>query len=377
MKEITIPQLGVNDEKVTLIEWLIADKEKIQINQEICVVETTKSTVSVESPYDGYVKKLVKKGEDINFQQIIAVVLDAPDEKFKIKSTKKKKSNKKNKSVSFSAEYTKKAYDYAIKHDINIDIIKKKERGIIREIDVIKYLENDNLKKEETTGGKIYSQWKSGQVSGISVAIYGTGLGGKMVYEYVKSSKEYNIICFINDYISKQDKKELYGLPILHGNDIKKGKNNIDAIVCFIADNTFRLTILKLCEQLHIWPLSIISHDAIIRNSTKLGKAIFIKDGAVIGSFCSIGDCVIVDDNVTIAHHTEIGEGCFIAPGATIGGGVTIGSKSIVAIGASIVSKVNIGKNVIISAGSAVHRDVPDNSVVEGNPAKVIGIRKL
>ena len=375
MKEITIPQLGVNDEKVTLIEWLVNDKEKVKTNQEICVVETTKSTVSVDSPYDGYLKKIVKEGEEIDFQQIIAVVLDSPDDKYSVKSIKKKTTNKKITSVSSIAGYTQKAYDCAIKHGINIDMIQK-ERGIIREIDVIKYLEDDNLQEKGIDGGKIDSQLKPGQVSGMSVAIYGTGLGGKMVYEYITSLKQYNIICFINDYISDQDKKELYGLPIIHGSNIEKEKHNIDAIVCFIADNTFRLTTIKLCERLNIWPLSVISTDATIRSSTKLGKAILIKDGAVISSFCTIGDGVIVDDNVTIAHHVDIGEGCFIAPGATIGGGVTIGSKSIVSVGASIVSKINIGKNVIISAGSTVHRDVPDDSVVEGNPAKIIGTRK-
>lgn len=50
-----------------------------------------------------------------------------------------------------------------------------------------------------------------------------------------------------------------------------------------------------------------------------------------------------------------------------IGNNVMIGADSIIMYG------VNIGNNVIIAAGSVVVKDIPDNSIVGGNPAKVIG----
>ena len=41
MKGISVPQLGVNDEKLTIVEWLVKNGERVEINQEICTVETT------------------------------------------------------------------------------------------------------------------------------------------------------------------------------------------------------------------------------------------------------------------------------------------------------------------------------------------------
>lgn len=55
-----------------------------------------------------------------------------------------------------------------------------------------------------------------------------------------------------------------------------------------------------------------------------------------------------------------------IAKPITIGDNVWIGGNSVVLMG------VTIGRNAVIGAGSVVTRDIPDNAVAAGNPAKVI-----
>ena len=59
-----------------------------------------------------------------------------------------------------------------------------------------------------------------------------------------------------------------------------------------------------------------------------------------------------------------------------MGSSIHIGDYTVVGIGASISTGVNIGKNCIISVGSTVMKDVPDNSIVEGVPGKIIGTVK-
>lgn len=54
----------------------------------------------------------------------------------------------------------------------------------------------------------------------------------------------------------------------------------------------------------------------------------------------------------------------------TIGNNVMIGARSIV------MYNVNIGHDVVIAAGSVVTKDIPDYSIVAGNPARVIGSTK-
>ena len=49
-----------------------------------------------------------------------------------------------------------------------------------------------------------------------------------------------------------------------------------------------------------------------------------------------------------------------------------IGNNSVIGVRSIILPGVKIGNNVIVGAGSVVTKDIPDNSIVAGNPAKII-----
>lgn len=80
--------------------------------------------------------------------------------------------------------------------------------------------------------------------------------------------------------------------------------------------------------------------------------------------------------NITINSQAVIGDNFTILKGATIGsqlrgkneGAPTIGNNVYVGVNAVIVGKIKIGNNVLIAPNSYVNFDVPDNSVVLGNP---------
>jgi acetyltransferase-like isoleucine patch superfamily enzyme len=58
--------------------------------------------------------------------------------------------------------------------------------------------------------------------------------------------------------------------------------------------------------------------------------------------------------------------------GASVAGGVTIGNNASIATNATVLPNVRIGANAIVGAGSVVTKDVPDNVVVVGNPARIV-----
>jgi len=78
----------------------------------------------------------------------------------------------------------------------------------------------------------------------------------------------------------------------------------------------------------------------------------------------------------TIIHATEIGENLYINHLVTIGeinsNKPTIGNNVQIHANATIIGGLTIGDNVIIGAGAVVVKDVPNNVVVAGNPAKII-----
>jgi len=85
---------------------------------------------------------------------------------------------------------------------------------------------------------------------------------------------------------------------------------------------------------------------------------------------------------IVINGKVEIGDYCTIMQQVTIGNNLLeidkvpkIGSKVIIGAGAKIVGDIKIGNNVIIGANAVVTKDIPDNCVVAGIPAKII--RKL
>jgi maltose O-acetyltransferase len=83
----------------------------------------------------------------------------------------------------------------------------------------------------------------------------------------------------------------------------------------------------------------------------------------------SIGDnCTITANAIILSHDASTKRDL----GYSKIGVVTIGNNVFIGAGAIILPNVHVGNNVIIGAGSVVTSDIPGNSVVVGNPAKVI-----
>jgi acetyltransferase-like isoleucine patch superfamily enzyme len=135
-----------------------------------------------------------------------------------------------------------------------------------------------------------------------------------------------------------------------------------------------------------------------IGDGTKIWSFTHILKGAKIGSLCNIGENVFIEnyvligDKVTIKNGVQIWDGIHIEDDVFIGPNVTFTNdrypfsnnrnykleETLVKKGASIGANatilpgLEIGYNSLIGAGAVVTKNVPDNSVAVGNPARII-----
>lgn len=109
--------------------------------------------------------------------------------------------------------------------------------------------------------------------------------------------------------------------------------------------------------------ITFIIFNSVIPYSTEIGeksKLAYGGIGVVIHSKAKIGRKVIIGQNVTIGRSLDPQD----IP--------TIGDNVYISAGARIIGDISIGDNVIIGANAVVNKDVPDNCIVAGVPARII-----
>lgn len=120
--------------------------------------------------------------------------------------------------------------------------------------------------------------------------------------------------------------------------------------------------------------------ESLRKKGCKIGKntTVYAPQNTVIDDtrpfLIEIGDNVEITAGCTILTHGydwSVLKGCY---GDVLGsaGEVVIGNNVFIGVNSTILKGSHIGNNVIIGANSLVNRDIPDNVVVAGNPAKVI-----
>ena len=95
---------------------------------------------------------------------------------------------------------------------------------------------------------------------------------------------------------------------------------------------------------------------------------------SVLDAECRIGDFCIINNNATVSHNTVLHNFVHVAINVAIAGGVTVGEGTLLGAGSIILPEITIGKWAVIGAGAVVTKNVPDNAVVYGNPARIIKI---
>jgi len=155
---------------------------------------------------------------------------------------------------------------------------------------------------------------------------------------------------------------------------------SMDSYVCIAPDVKLGRDV-KLAKFINLYGCEV-------GDESKIGAFVEIQKNATVGKRCKISSHTFICEGVTIEDNVFIGHGVMFIndsyPRATAGDGnlqteadwkverTVIKKGASIGSGATILSNVSVGENAIVGAGSVVTKDVPPNTIVAGNPAKVL-----
>lgn len=196
-------------------------------------------------------------------------------------------------------------------------------------------------------------------------------------HSFVIIEEYYKIGYSISGYLDLHEKEyNPYNLKYL-GNEQQKevtdylSRNNFKFFNS-IGDNKIRRTSSEMLMNKGLKTINVISMSSIISSTASIEEGTFVSSNVVVNAMTKINRGSILNTGCIIEHDCKVGAYTHIAPKAVLLGNVSVDENSLIGGNSVVRPGITIGKNCIVGAGSVVVRDIPDNEIWVGNPAKRI-----
>ncbi|MFK4785478.1 acetyltransferase [Fusobacterium sp. MFO224] len=172
----------------------------------------------------------------------------------------------------------------------------------------------------------------------------------------------------------ESSKKEFMGVPILGDLSKINDYKNLDyEYIIGIGDNEARERISEIYNHL---PYYVAIHpSAVVASNAKIGSGTVVEANAVINTFARVGKHCILNTLSITGHDSVVEDYSHVSSNSALGGWVKIGKKCFIGLGSTVIPEIEIGENATVGAGAVVIKNVQKNSVVVGNPGRVIKIK--
>lgn len=354
IKAINVPFLGVNDDSGILIRWLVGAGDYVESGVPICILETTKTTIEIDSSGFGYVHQIASVGDRVNPEQLIGIlshekIIDLSQEIKKIESERVLgKSN---------TQITKKAEILMKRHGLSISDFEPFSK--IDESMVLHLIDKKNYQMHRVG---VKNLQRIGIIGGVS------GGGALIIIDALITSKTQQPHC-IFDENEIWHGKSILGIPVVGSIDVLRemiSKKELDAVVIAFNRNLEQRS--NLFSQLiseGIPFCNVIDNTVQLRSLVKLGTGNVLLGNSYLGACTEIGDNNFISANVHIEHGNKIGSSNAFGPGVFTSGNVTIGDEIRFGAGIFVEPNITIGDKAVISSGSILIKEVLSGEVVK------------
>lgn len=134
----------------------------------------------------------------------------------------------------------------------------------------------------------------------------------------------------------------------------------------------FRVDLSKKLKSYGLKPVSLIHPSAIIAKNCTIDEGVQIHAGAIVGEEVIIGKQCIINTKASVDHECVLEDGVELTPNATLCGNIKVGKYATIYSSATVLPNLIIGSNSIVGAGSLVNKNIIENTVVVGVPAKFL-----
>lgn len=192
----------------------------------------------------------------------------------------------------------------------------------------------------------------------------------------------YTIMGFLNDYLPIGEKVGRYGGFSVIGRSDDCEKLLEDKDVCFFIGYVGMQSEKDIYKKITRLPIPLNRYATLIHPTAIIPKGFcHIGNGVLMAPLSQLSPDTTIEDNCILLPNSFLGHDSVmkrfshITSNSVVGGNVTIGRGAHVGTNATIRENVNIGDFALVGSGSVVLKDVPENTIVAGNPARVIRIK--
>jgi sugar O-acyltransferase (sialic acid O-acetyltransferase NeuD family) len=184
----------------------------------------------------------------------------------------------------------------------------------------------------------------------------------------------------VDSFDLEEDLFHYYDFPKNAGENIYGGEVKLHApsdanYISVVGDpRKKRFLVQRLSGDLPIpnW-VNYIHEKTFLAKTVRWGHDVVIQPNTNIYSRVKIDNHVLICGGTRIGHDTTIGDYCTICPEVAIAGSCIISEGVFLGINCTVIDGIRIGRGATVGAGAVVVKDVRENTVVAGNPARDIG----